>query len=331
MNWEGRASPFVIEGDEYDSAFFDKRSKFIHYRPKILVLNNLEFDHGDIFRDLEDISRSFSHLLRIVPSDGYVLTNGDDPNLLALPPAPWTRMIKVGVGEANDLQIAGFEEDGQGTRFTLQWKGEEVMQVDWAMPGLFNARNLAMATLASVLSQHLAKGEKLETESFTPFTSLTLPDFSTCSGVKRRQEILLDREDRVVLSDFAHHPTAIAGALESLRARWPNREIIACFEPRSNTAVTNVFEDRFADALALSDVALLGAVHRAEKIPVEKRISPANMMERIKDHGKKGYAFSSNQELEEFLRQYSYSKPALVVFFSNGSFDGVIGRFAQSQ
>ena len=327
----GVCSPFVIEGDEYDSAFFDKRSKFIHYRPKILVLNNLEFDHGDIFRDLEDISRSFSHLLRIVPSDGYVLTNGDDPNLLALPPAPWTRMIKVGVGEANDLQIAGFEEDGQGTRFTLQWKGEEVMQVDWAMPGLFNARNLAMATLASVLSQHLAKGEKLETESFTPFTSLTLPDFSTCSGVKRRQEILLDREDRVVLSDFAHHPTAIAGALESLRARWPNREIIACFEPRSNTAVTNVFEDRFADALALSDVALLGAVHRAEKIPVEKRISPANMMERIKDHGKKGYAFSSNQELEEFLRQYSYSKPALVVFFSNGSFDGVIGRFAQSQ
>ena len=259
----GDTSPFVIEGDEYDSAFFDKRSKFIHYRPKILVLNNLEFDHGDIFRDLEDISRSFSHLLRIVPSDGYVLTNGDDPNLLALPPAPWTRMIKVGVGEANDLQIAGFEEDGQGTRFTLQWKGEEVMQVDWAMPGLFNARNLAMATLASVLSQHLAKGEKLETESFTPFTSLTLPDFSTCSGVKRRQEILLDREDRVVLSDFAHHPTAIAGALESLRARWPNREIIACFEPRSNTAVTNVFEDRFADALALSDVALLGAVHRA--------------------------------------------------------------------
>ena len=326
----GASSPFVIEGDEYDSAFFDKRSKFIHYRPKVLVLNNLEFDHGDIFRDLEDISRSFSHLLRIVPSDGYVLVNGDDPNLLALPPAPWTQMIKVGVGEANDLQIAGFEEDGQGTRFTLRWKGEEVMPVDWAMPGLFNARNLAMATLASVLSQHLAKGEKLEPESFTPFTSATLPDFSACCGVKRRQEILLDREDRVVLSDFAHHPTAIAGALESLRARWPDREVIACFEPRSNTAVTNVFEDRFADALALADVALLGAVHRAEKIPEEKRISPPRMIERIQAQGKIAQAFATNQELEDFLGTYSFAGPTLIVFFSNGSFDGVIGRFAQS-
>ena len=115
----GEKAPFVIEGDEYDSAFFDKRSKFIHYRPKILVLNNLEFDHGDIFRDLQDISRSFSHLLRIVPSDGFVLRNGDDPNLLALPDAPWTRILSVGVGDENDFRIIDFAEDAQGTRFKL--------------------------------------------------------------------------------------------------------------------------------------------------------------------------------------------------------------------
>ena len=141
---------------------------------------------------------------------------------------------------------------------------------------------------------------------------------------------MLDSEQRVVLSDFAHHPTAIAGALESLRARWPDREVIACFEPRSNTAVTNVFEDRFADALALADVALLGAVHRAEKIPEEKRISPPRMIERIQSKGKMAQAFATNQELEDFLGTYSHSRPALIVFFSNGSFDGVIGRFAQS-
>ena len=134
----------------------------------------------------------------------------------------------------------------------------------------------------------------------------------------------------MVLSDFAHHPTAIAGALESLRARWSGREIIACFEPRSNTAVTNVFEDRFADALALADVGLLGAVHRAEKIPTDKRINPANMIQRILDQGKSGHAFTTNEELEDFLKNYSFSEPALVVFFSNGSFDGVIGRFAES-
>ncbi len=326
----GEKAPFVIEGDEYDSAFFDKRSKFIHYRPKVLVLNNLEFDHGDIFRDLQDITRSFSHLLRIVPSDGFVLRNGDDPNLLALPDAPWTRIISVGVGEENDFRIVDFAEDGQGTRFKLTWLGATVMEVSWKMPGLFNARNLAMATLASVLSQCLVAGDISRAEDLNPFASAHLPDFTECAGVKRRQEILHDCEELVVLSDFAHHPTAIAGALESLHARWPGREIIACFEPRSNTAVTNVFEDRFADALALADVAILGAVHRAEKIPADQRINPANMIRRIQGQGKQGYAFSTNLDLESFMLEMEISQPSLVVFFSNGSFDGVIGRFADA-
>jgi len=329
----GSTAPFVIEGDEYDSAFFDKRSKFIHYRPKVLVLNNLEFDHGDIFRDLPDISRSFSHLLRIVPSDGFVLINGDDPNLLALPDAPWTRMFKVGVSDSNDLQIIDFSEDGQGTRFGLAWKGEEVMHLDWPMPGLFNARNLAMACLASLLVRQILTANPMvkEGDEINPCSSLSLPDFSGCAGVKRRQEILLEDESLVILSDFAHHPTAIASALESLRARWPDRELIACFEPRSNTAVTNIFEDRFADALAVADLALLGAVHRAEKIPAEKRINPPKMMKRIQDQGKIGNAFDTNQELEDYLRVYPFPNPALVAFFSNGSFDGVITRFAESK
>ncbi|MEC7802031.1 MAG: Mur ligase family protein [Verrucomicrobiota bacterium] len=325
------SSPFVIEGDEYDSAFFDKRSKFIHYRPKILVMNNLEFDHGDIFRDLQDISRSFSHLLRIVPSDGFVLRNGDDPNLDALPEAPWTQIVSVGLGEDNEFRISNFSEDINGSRFDLLWEGEPIMQVDWNMPGLFNARNLAMAVLASVLSQQISKAdETFDIASKNPFSGISLPDFSECTGVKRRQEILHDSEELVVLSDFAHHPTAIAGALESLRARWSGRKIIACFEPRSNTAVTNVFEDRFANALGIADVGLLGAVHRAEKIPEDQRINTENMIQRIEDQGKSGHAFATNQELETFLKSYHFSGPSLVVFFSNGSFDGVIDRFAES-
>ena len=320
-------SPFVIEGDEYDSAFFDKRSKFIHYRPKILVLNNLEFDHGDIFRDLEDISRSFSHLLRIMPSDGFVLQNGDDPNLLALPDAPWTQIINVGVSENNDFRITDFFENGEGTQFGLEWKGVEICRVNWKMPGLFNARNLAMAYLASTLARKILPNAVENIKESNPFSSISLPDFSTCGGVKRRQEILVDQDKLVVLSDFAHHPTAIAGALESLRARWPDRRLIACFEPRSNTAVTNIFEDRFADALALADLALLGAVHRAEKIPLEKRICTSRMIERIENQGKIGHAFVTNQELEAFLKVDSFSEPSLVVFFSNGSFDGIISSF----
>lgn len=321
--------PFVIEGDEYDSAFFDKRSKFIHYRPRILILNNLEFDHGDIFRDLEDVSRSFSHLLRIVPSNGYVLRNGDDPNLHALPEASWTQMISVGVGNTNDFRILGFMEDSRGSRFSLCWQGFEVMQVDWNMHGLFNARNLAMAILATALSHRICKSKQPIALDQSLFSEVTWPDYSKCCGVKRRQETLLENENLTVLSDFAHHPTAIAGALESLRARWPHRKIYACFEPRSNTAVTNVFEQNFANSLALADHALVGKVHRVERIPQKERMSPDNMVKFIKEQGKFAHAFTSNLELGKFLchRLNLNSEKALVVFFSNGSFDGVIQQF----
>ena len=244
---------------------------------------------------------------------------------------PKTRRIVNNILLDEPDMLTDFMEDAKGSRFGLSWKGDPVMQIDWNMPGLFNARNLAMASLASVLSQQICKASKpFDFEGNNPFFGTSLPDFSECAGVKRRQEILHESEQLVVLSDFAHHPTAIAGALESLRARWSGREIIACFEPRSNTAVTNVFEDRFADALALADVGLLGAVHRAEKIPEDKRINTRNMIQRIKDQGKSSHAFSTNQELEDFLKSYPFLGPALVVFFSNGSFDGVIGRFAES-
>ena len=321
------SSPFVIEGDEYDSAFFDKRSKFIHYRPRILILNNLEFDHGDIFRDLEDISRSFSHLLRIVPSNGFIIRNGDDENILTLPTASWCSTFSVGMGEQNDLQIKDFLEDENSTQFDLFWQDRKISSINWQMPGEYNARNLAMSFLASVLTQSIC--QKKEIDLHDPFNGFKLPDYSLCKGVKRRQEILVDRSDLTVISDFAHHPTAIAGTLKSLRARWPGRKIIACFEPRSNTAVTNIFQDRFADALSLADEVLLGAVHRAEKIPIDQRINTHAMIEQIKNSGKEGYSFTRNSELGDFLKsKNNEGQSVLIVFFSNGSFDGEIERFA---
>ena len=321
------SSPFVIEGDEYDSAFFDKRSKFIHYRPRILILNNLEFDHGDIFRDLEDISRSFSHLLRIVPSNGFIIRNGDDENILTLPTASWCSTFSVGMGEQNDLQIKDFLEDENSTQFDLFWQDRKISSINWQMPGEYNARNLAMSFLASVLTQSIC--QEKEIDSHDPFNGFKLPDYSLCKGVKRRQEILVDQSNLTVISDFAHHPTAIAGTLKSLRARWPGRKIIACFEPRSNTAVTNIFQDRFADALSLADEVLLGAVHRAEKIPIDQRINTHAMIEQIQNSGKEGYSFTRNSELGDFLKsKNNEGQSVLIVFFSNGSFDGEIERFA---
>ena len=323
------SAPFVIEGDEYDSAFFDKRSKFIHYRPRVLILNNLEFDHGDIFRDLPDIARSFCHLLRIVPANGFILRNGDDPNLLALPQAGWTNLLSVGTGAGNDLTIQDFEEDASGSRFNLFWRGEKVTQIFWQMPGLFNARNLSMAILASALIQQNRDKRELSVDLFNAVVSV---DFSKCRGVKRRQEVLLDNPMITILSDFAHHPTAIQGALESLKARYPERRIIACFEPRSNTAVTNVFQDQFADALSLADEVLIGEVHRAERIPMDKRINPAQMVDFISQKSGVADSFPSNRELGQNLFQRlsrNQLTDTLVVFFSNGSFDGVIQDFVK--
>jgi len=323
-------APFVIEGDEYDSAFFDKRSKFIHYRPRILALNNLEFDHSDIFRDLADVSRTFDHLLRIVPSDGFVLMNGDDPNLAALPTPSWTTVLRVGAERTNDLRIEDFSESPDGSYFRLKWREIDLGEVKWKLPGEYNARNAAIAVLASALASDVAKGRTPDLEN--PFASFPLPPLAKCRGVKRRQEILVERENLVVLSDFAHHPTAISYALRSLRARWPEHRLLACFEPRSNTAVTNVFQEEFTLALSEADEVLLGEVHRAERIHSENRLDTERMILGIREKGRDAEAFPTNEALGQSLleRNFESEGKTLVVFFSNGSFDGVIGRFSES-
>ena len=179
----GEGKVFVIEGDEYDSAFFDKRSKFIHYRPQIAILNNLEFDHADIFRDLEDVQRSFRHFLRVMPASGYALVNGDDDNIAALLPAPWTQVIRVGLGEDNDLQITNYQDAPEGSQFELVWKGELWANVAWSLHGLFNARNAAMAALSAALASDHQDPLDFDLPSLADFqgvrpvsyTHLTLP------------------------------------------------------------------------------------------------------------------------------------------------------------
>ncbi|MEC8209463.1 MAG: Mur ligase family protein, partial [Verrucomicrobiota bacterium] len=194
----GEGKVFVIEGDEYDSAFFDKRSKFIHYRPQIAILNNIEFDHADIFRDIEDVQRSFRHFLRVMPASGYALVNGDDDNIAALLPAPWTQVIRVGLGMDNDLLITNFEDGSEGAQFDLVWKGEHWAHVVWPLNGLFNARNAAMAALSAALA----------TDHQNPlgFDISTLADFQ---GVRRRQDVLYSDDRWTIVEDFAHHPTAV--------------------------------------------------------------------------------------------------------------------------
>lgn len=316
------ADPFVIEGDEYDSAFFDKRSKFIHYAPHIAVLNNLEFDHADIFRDLADVQRTFLHLTRIVPRNGWIVLNGDDGNLRALGPLAWTRVVRVGTGEGHDLRIAGFREAAEGATFRLIWQGKPWAEVQWSLAGLFNARNAAMAALAAGLALFPDDPTRLKMDALARFR-----------GVKRRQELLVNTPKLKVIEDFGHHPTALAETLQSFRARFPGHIIHAAFEPRSNTSRTKVLQAAFMRALALADEVYLGAIARPEKLKPEERFDVEAVIQHLATQGVDGYTAATHTALLEIIQgkvAEETERPQLVVFFTNGSFDGIIGRFVKN-
>ncbi|RFC46615.1 MAG: UDP-N-acetylmuramate: L-alanyl-gamma-D-glutamyl-meso-diaminopimelate ligase, partial [Verrucomicrobia bacterium] len=315
-------APFVIEGDEYDSAFFDKRSKFIHYAPHIAVLNNLEFDHADIFRDLADVQRTFSHLTRIVPRNGWILLNGDDDNLRALGPLGWTHTARVGTGERNDLRIVDFTEQGTTVTFKLVWQGRTWGDVSWSQPGLFNARNAAMAALAAGLALCPEDPTRLKLAALTKFR-----------GVKRRQELLIDTAKLKVIEDFGHHPTALAETLHSLRNRYPDALLTAVFEPRSNTARTKVMQAGFTRALGTADEVFIGAVSRADRLKESERFDVEAVTEHLETQGVHAHTAATNELLLEKLSAtvlQSGEKPQVVIFFTNGSFDGIIGKFVEA-
>jgi len=312
--------PFVIEGDEYDSAFFDKRSKFIHYAPHVAVFNNLEFDHADIFRDLADVQRTFIHFSRIIPRNGYAVVNGDDANLRALGPMPWTRVIRVGLDETNDARIVDFSERDKGSSFTLLWRGTPWATVKWSLSGIFNARNAAMAATAAGLS---IAGD--------PPTSLSLDSLGRFRGVRRRQEVLVSIQGLTVIEDFGHHPTALSETLRSLRARHPGAVLTAVFEPRSNTARVRTLQAGFERALSHADEVYLGPVNRAESLRDEERFDSEAVAEHLGAQGLHARHFESNPALHDALVGDTLplrGAPRVVIFFTNGSFDGIIGRYA---
>ncbi len=324
----GEGEPFVIEGDEYDSAFFDKRSKFIHYRPRIAVINNLEFDHADIFRDLADVQRTFSHFLKLIPADGVVLVNGDDSNIAALLPVPWTHLIRVGMDGDNDLQISDFEQDSRGSAFSLRWRGQHWGRCQWQLHGIFNARNAAMAILAAAFAQNRPKFDSDALPGPFPVTAL-----STFKGVRRRQDRLHHSQALTLLEDFGHHPTAIAEMLKSLRLSYPEHRLVVCFEPRSNSARSSAFAVPFTEALAHADNVYLAPVHRAEALAESERLDTVTMAAQLTARGIPAAAFCDPEDLYQSLlattQQATIEQPLLVVCFTNGALYGIPPRLAR--
>jgi len=294
---------FVIEGDEYDTAFFDKRSKFLHYLPELVIVNNIEFDHADIYRDLDEIKTSFRRLLNIVPGEGMVLVNADDPasvDVARTCPAP---IVEVGFSPNAGHHILEPEQGKNGSSFGLFGTRFEV-----PLLGQFNIRNAAMAASAA--------------HFYGVPVDVIGSALASFAGIKRRQEVRGVVKGITVIDDFGHHPTAIRETLSALRSRYSPGKIWAVFEPRSNTTRRNIFQHDLPKAFANADGVFLGAVARLDQIPPEERLDPEQVIADIAATGKPARYESSADAIVASVALHA-SEGDVVVVFSNGSFDGI--------
>jgi UDP-N-acetylmuramate: L-alanyl-gamma-D-glutamyl-meso-diaminopimelate ligase len=294
---------FVIEGDEYDSAFFDKRSKFIHYLPELLIVNNIEFDHADIFNNLDEIKLSFRRLLNIVPQNGMVLLNGDDPNCVEVARDCLAPMIEVGFSKNCAQRIRDVAYSAGSSRFKL---GEDIFEVP--LIGEFNVRNAAMAAIAARFYD-------------VPKTKIDNA-FKGFSGIARRQEVRGEVRGVRVIDDFGHHPTAIAYTLQAIRQRYRGHRVWAVFEPRSNTTRRAVFQQQLPDALKLADGVFIAQVARLEQIPERERLNPKAVVDAIAKAGHPAFYEKNAAAILDRIVPMLKAKDVVVVF-SNGGFDNI--------
>jgi len=294
---------FIIEGDEYDTAFFDKRSKFVHYLPELVIVNNIEFDHADIFKNLDEIKLSFRRLLNIVPQNGMVLFNGDDPNCVEVAKDCLAQMIEIGFSKNCAERIRDVAYSSDGSRFKL---GEQTFEIP--LVGEFNVRNAAMAAMAA---RFYDVPEKRIESAFKSF-----------AGIARRQELRGEGRGVKVVDDFGHHPTAVAHTLQALRHQYRGHRLWAIFEPRSNTTRRAVFQQQLPDALKLADGVFISQVARLEQIPEDERLNPERVVAAVAKTGRPAFYESNADAIVNRIVSMVQPKDVIVVF-SNGGFDNI--------
>ena len=294
---------FVIEGDEYDTAFFDKRSKFVHYMPEIVVVNNIEFDHADIFNNIEEIKLSFKRMLNIVPENGIVFVNGDDNDAVEVTENCRAPVIKVGANDDCDFKIENLNLESFNSSFSIKENSYQL-----PMDGEFNVRNAAMAI---AVSDFLKIDQQNIIESVSKF-----------SGIARRQELRGEEKKVKVIDDFGHHPTAIAATIGALKQRYPDSKIWAIFEPRSNTSRRNLLQSELEDSLSRADGVIISEVPNPEKVPDGELLDVESVIENLSSRGKEAFIGLSSDDIVNKLIPLTSSGDTIVVL-SNGGFGGI--------
>jgi len=305
----------VLEGDEYDTAFFDKGPKFLHYRPKHVILTSVEFDHADIYRDIAHVTSAFSKLIDITPADGSLVVCSDYPEALAVAGNFSGHTTTYGEGGDWSAKNIRFERGRSG--FEVFFKGRSEAVVEAAVMGRHNITN-SLAVYAMGRDLGISRDRLLE-------------GFRTFKGVKRRQEVRGERRGVLVIDDFAHHPTAVRETIDAVRNAYPGRRLWAIFEPRSNTSKRTVFAKQFAMALALADKTIVAGVHQPEKVPEGERLSVEGLVRDINGLAGAGHGLTlpDSAAIADYVACNCRAGDVLLVM-SNGGFDAVHDKILQA-
>jgi UDP-N-acetylmuramate: L-alanyl-gamma-D-glutamyl-meso-diaminopimelate ligase len=307
----GSGGEFVIEGDEYETAFFDKGPKFLHYRPRTAILTSVEFDHAEMYRDLEAVKAAFRKFVALVPQDGRLIVCADDPNAAEIAAASGVPVETYGIEEGAFWRGRPIQADDEGVEIDITRQGAPFVRGRIPLFGPHNLRN-ALAVTAAAASRGVS----------APAIASGLASFA---GVRRRQEVRGEAAGVTVLDDFAHHPTAVRLTLEGLRQQYGPRRIWTIFEPRTNTTRRSVFQQEYAEAFAPADRVIVAAVDHPERAPEGERFSAERLVADLTARGQWAQYLPSVDAIVDRVGREARSGDVLVVM-SNGAFGGIHSR-----
>jgi UDP-N-acetylmuramate: L-alanyl-gamma-D-glutamyl-meso-diaminopimelate ligase len=314
----GGGAEFILEGDEYETAFWDRGPKFFHYHPDDLIITSLEFDHADIYADSETYELAFRRLVNLVPRSGRVVIWGDTedsgPALRRAASKAFCPVETYGFSQENNWVADQVAVDGDRTLFRVAHDGKPFGEFALSATGRHNVLN-------SVAAMAVAHGRCINTDSIGKA-------LATFRSVKRRMDVKGEHGGILVVDDFAHHPTAVRATIEAARSRWPKRRLWAILEPRSNSMRRKVFQESLPKALALADRVVLGGVFRAQQLGDDNRMDPESVAADVRQLGREARTFAGSDAIADYLS--SEAKPGdLLLIMSNGSFDGLCEKLVK--
>lgn len=304
----GTGEDFITEGDEYDTAFFDKGPKFLHYLPDVVILNSIEFDHADIYNSLEEIKVQFRRLINIIPGNGLLLACDDDANVNEMLPQAFCPVETFGISQSNNWRAENIRTSEQGTSFEVFRDNHSIGLYSLPLFGTHNVKNaLAVIGTAARLGIDVSTVQK----AFTQF-----------KGIRKRLQLKGEAKGIRIYDDFAHHPTAVRETLNGLRARYQKNKIWAVYEPRSAATRRSVFQKEFSNAFDAADWVVVAPVHRIDKAPADDRFSVSQLVSDLRTKNIKAFHFNSVEKIVQYINAEA-AEGDIIVTLSNGDFDGI--------